>query len=304
MLLSIVMPVYNEEKTFDIVFNRVKKTKIPKGIQKEYIIVDDGSTDNTRKILEKYKKEKQVHIYFHPKNLGKGAALRTGFEKVSGDYIIIQDADLEYDPGEYTKLLKPILENKADVVYGSRYLGGEPSRVLRFWHSLMNRSITFLSNMFSDIYLTDMETCYKIFRKELLEYLVLEENRFGFEPEITAKFADLTRSKGIKIYETAIAYHGRTHTEGKKLNWEDGVRAFWCILIYNHTFVAHFSKYIVNGFFITLVQFGCMTLMVRILGFEGYLENIANVISIGHNTSRFLCPALHYYLEISIYFFL
>ena len=281
MLLSVVIPVYNEAQTFEIIFERIKKAKIPRGIRREYVIVDDCSTDKTGKVLEKYQKEKRVSIYFHSKNMGKGAALHTGFEKAKGEYILIQDADLEYDPNEYAKLLGPILKNKADVVYGSRYLGGQPNRVLQFWHSFMNRFLTFFSNMLSDIYLTDMETCYKVFRKNLLKNFSLEEKGFGFEPEITAKFAELSRSQNIKIYEVAVSYHARTYEEGKKINWKDAVRAFWCILIYNHTLMAHLSKYLVNGFFIILLQFASMILLVRLSGFEGDLENLANAISIG-----------------------
>lgn len=229
MLLSIIIPVYNEINTIEAIINKVAETHTP--LTKEIIIIDDLSTDGTRDFLENF----QIHtndtfrFLYHEKNMGKGAALRTGFDAATGDLILIQDADLEYDPSEYPKLLAPILEGKADVVYGSRFVGSEPHRVLLFWHSMGNKFLTFLSNMFTNLNLTDMETCYKVFRKEVLSKLDLRENRFGIEPEITAKVSKLN----CRIYEVGISYSGRTYQEGKKINWRDGLWALWCILKYN-----------------------------------------------------------------------
>jgi glycosyltransferase involved in cell wall biosynthesis len=199
-------------------------------VQKEIIVVDDCSTDNTKDILEEMNKSdnKDLRIIHHNKNQGKGAALRTGFAAAQGDILVVQDADLEYNPNEYQKLLDPILNGKADVVYGSRFMGGEPHRVLFFWHYVGNKFLTILSNMFSNLNLTDMETCYKAFRKDILSQIVIRENRFGFEPEITAKIAKLD----CRIYEIGISYSGRTYKEGKKINWKDGVWAVWCIIRY------------------------------------------------------------------------
>jgi glycosyltransferase involved in cell wall biosynthesis len=225
MKLSIVMPCFNEIHTIETVVQKVLQIELP--IERELIIVDDYSTDGTRDYLSSLN-SCQVKVIFHELNRGKGAALRTGFAHAGGDLILIQDADLEYDPGEYGKLLKPILENKADVVYGSRFIGGDSHRVLYFWHSLGNRFLTFLSNMFTNLNLTDMEVCYKVFRKTTLDQIKLEEDRFGFEPEFTAKVARLNCS----IYEVGISYHGRTYEEGKKINWKDGVRAIYVILKY------------------------------------------------------------------------
>ncbi|PKL48709.1 MAG: glycosyl transferase [Candidatus Riflebacteria bacterium HGW-Riflebacteria-2] len=228
MKLSIVIPVYNEETTVEKIVDLVLKA--PLSIDKELIIVDDCSSDNTRTIIESRLSSKVAKIIFHEKNQGKGAALRTGFAAATGDIVIVQDADLEYNPNEFQQLITPILEDKADVVYGSRFASGQPHRVLYFWHSVGNRLLTMLSNMFSDLNLTDMETCYKAFRREIIASIEIEENRFGFEPEITAKIA---RIKGIRIYEAGISYSGRTYEEGKKIGWRDGVAALWCILKYN-----------------------------------------------------------------------
>lgn len=227
MKLSVVMPCYNEINTINSVMDKV--LSIPLEIEREIVVVDDCSTDGTREYLQSIKdRDKRINIVFHDKNKGKGAALRTAFKAVSGDIIIIQDADLEYDPDEYRKLIKPIIENKADVVYGSRFVGGECHRVLFYWHSLGNKFLTFLSNVFTNLNLTDMEVCYKVFKKEILEKIVIEENRFGFEPEFTAKISRLN----YRIYEVGISYSGRTYKEGKKINWKDGVRAIYVILKY------------------------------------------------------------------------
>jgi len=221
--LSIVMPVYNETATIQELINRVLDTPF----DKELIIIDDMSTDGTRKILRQMSHE-QVRIFYHDKNYGKGAALQTGFRHASGDIILIQDADLEYDPREYAKLLAPIFDNKADVVYGSRFQGGEAHRVLFFWHAVGNRFLTLLSNMFTNLNLSDMETGYKVFKKDVLKKITIQEKRFGFEPEITAKIARL----GCRVYEVGISYSGRTYEEGKKINWKDGVSAIRCIVKY------------------------------------------------------------------------
>lgn len=228
MKLSVVIPVYNEESTVETIVDLVLKA--PLSIDKELIIVDDCSSDNTRNIIETRLTGKVAKTVFHEKNQGKGAALRSGFAAATGDIVIVQDADLEYNPNEFQRLIDPILAGKADVVYGSRFVSGEPHRVLYFWHSLGNQFLTLLSNMFSDLNLTDMETCYKAFRRETLAGIEIEENRFGFEPEITAK---ISRVKGVRIYETGISYSGRTYEEGKKIGWRDGVAAIWCILKYN-----------------------------------------------------------------------
>jgi glycosyltransferase involved in cell wall biosynthesis len=228
MKLSVVIPVYNEASTVETIVDLV--TRAPLSIEKELILVDDCSTDNTRSIIESRLTGKVARTIFHEKNQGKGAALRSGFAAATGDIVIVQDADLEYNPNEFQRLIDPIIAGKADVVYGSRFVSGEPHRVLYFWHSVGNQLLTLLSNMFSDLNLTDMETCYKAFRREIIANIDIEENRFGFEPEITAKIA---RIKGIRIYETGISYSGRTYEEGKKIGWRDGVAALWCILKYN-----------------------------------------------------------------------
>jgi glycosyltransferase involved in cell wall biosynthesis len=225
MKLSVVMPAYNERTTIRDIVARV--LAVPFDI--ELVIVDDCSRDGTREILAELARDPRVRVILHERNQGKGAALRTGFAAATGDVVLVQDADLEYDPNEYPKLVKPIEDGKADVVYGSRFIGGDSHRVLYFWHSVGNRILTLMSNAFTNLNLTDMETCYKVFRREIIQDLVLEENRFGFEPEVTGKIAAI---KGIRIYEVGISYSGRTYEEGKKIGWRDGVRAAWCVWKY------------------------------------------------------------------------
>ena len=224
--VSIVIPCFNESNSIKDIIKAVIDSPVP---NKEIIIVDDCSNDETREILQQQIGPLVDKIIYHEKNKGKGAALSTGISNVTGDIVIIQDADLEYSPKEYPILLEPFIEGKADVVYGSRFMGGRPHRVLYYWHSLANIFLTTLSNMFTNINLTDMETCYKVFRREIIQSIKIEEDRFGFEPEITAKIAKL----GCRIYEVGISYSGRTYQEGKKINWKDGVHALWCILKYN-----------------------------------------------------------------------
>jgi glycosyltransferase involved in cell wall biosynthesis len=226
--LSIVIPVFNEAATAREIIARVREAPLPEGLAREIIVVDDNSTDGTREILQDCAVDECCKLLFHERNQGKGAALRTGFAHTTGEIVLIQDADLEYDPQEYPKLLAPILAGKADVVYGSRFAGGECKRVLFFWHYVGNKIITTLSNAFTNLNLSDIETCYKVFRKEVLAKIKVEEERFGFEPEITAKIAKL----GVRIYEVGISYHGRTYAEGKKINWKDGLRAIWYIVKY------------------------------------------------------------------------
>lgn len=230
--LSIIVPVYNEEKTVIDILENISKVNLISDIAKEIVVINDCSTDNTEiNILEYIKgnNRKNIKYYKHQINRGKGAAIRTGIEHATGEFLIIQDADLEYDPEEYNILLKPVIKGTADVVYGSRFRGGNPHRILFFWHSIGNNILTFLSNLFTNLNLTDMETCYKLFRTEIIKKIDLKENRFGFEPEITAKVA---RVPGIRIYEVGISYYGRTYAEGKKINWKDGVWAIYCILKY------------------------------------------------------------------------
>ncbi len=231
--LSIVIPVYNEGPTIHLILDKIDEVNLPNGISKELILVNDCSTDNSVEAIEKYMADHpqmDIQFYQHEVNKGKGAALHTGISKATGEYLVIQDADLEYDPQEYHLLLKPIIGGEADVVYGSRFMGGNPHRVLFFWHTIGNKFLTFLSNMLSNLNLTDMETCYKVFKTETIQKISLKENRFGFEPEITAK---ISRIPNIRIYEVGISYYGRTYEEGKKIGWKDGFRAIYCILKYN-----------------------------------------------------------------------
>ncbi len=226
MKLSIVIPCYNEATTIRQIVERVRAAPVP---DKEILIVDDGSRDGTRELLEREIAPLVDRIIYHQVNRGKGAALRTGFAAATGDVVIVQDADLEYDPQEYPRLIGPIVEGKADVVFGSRFMGAEAHRVVYFWHMVGNKFLTLLSNMFTNLNLTDMETCYKVFRREVLSRIAIKEDRFGFEPEITAKVARL----GCVIYEVGISYYGRTYAEGKKIGWRDGFRAFYVIVKYN-----------------------------------------------------------------------
>jgi glycosyltransferase involved in cell wall biosynthesis len=226
MKLSIVIPCYNEKSTIAEILEAVRSSPWP---EKEIIVVDDCSKDGTRDLLQGELRARLDRLVLHEVNQGKGAALRSGIAAATGDFVVIQDADLEYDPQEYPRLLAPMLEGRADVVYGSRFMGGQPHRVLYFWHRMGNGLLTLLSNMFTNLNLTDMETCYKVFRREIIQSIEIEEDRFGFEPEITAKIA----KRGCRIYEVGISYYGRTYDEGKKIGYKDGFRAIWCILKYN-----------------------------------------------------------------------
>ncbi|MBP7407219.1 MAG: glycosyltransferase family 2 protein [Flavobacteriales bacterium] len=230
--LSIIIPAYNEERTIHLILDKVRDVQLHHGIDKEVIIVNDGSTDGTAKAMQEYSTANPgmgIRFIEQPKNMGKGAAIHRGIKEATGEYLIVQDADLEYDPREYNELLRPVVEGFADVVFGSRFMGHHPHRILFYWHSIGNRFLTSLSNMFNNLNLTDMETCYKLMRSDIAKGLDLREQRFGFEPEVTAKLA---RVKGVRIYEVGISYYGRTYAEGKKIGWKDGFRAIWCIVKY------------------------------------------------------------------------
>lgn len=231
--LSVIVPAYNEEKTIGIILAKLAEVQLIGGFDKQIVVVNDCSKDNTIAAVEAFCKENPsvyIKLVSHAVNKGKGAALHTGIKEANGDYIVIQDADLEYDPNEFNLLLGPVVNGFADVVYGSRFMGGRPHRILFFWHSIGNKMLTFMSNALTNLNLTDMETCYKLFRADIVKGLTLKENRFGFEPEVTSK---VSRVKDVRIYEVGISYYGRTYAEGKKINWKDGFRAIYCILKYN-----------------------------------------------------------------------
>lgn len=234
MTLSIVIPAFNEAKTIHLILTKIKSVDLIHDLKKELVVVDDCSQDDTPGAVQQFQhanKELMIRYLRNEKNKGKGFSLARGLKTATGDFVIVQDADLEYDPEDYNKLLKPMLENKADVVYGSRFMGGSAHRILFFWHSIGNKFLTFLSNAATNLNLTDMETGYKLFRREIIQQISMCENRFGFEPEVTAKIAKI---KGIRIYEVGISYYGRTYEEGKKINWKDGLRAIYCIIKYNY----------------------------------------------------------------------
>lgn len=279
MKLSIILPVYNEKDTILKVLDALKKANVC-GLEKEIIIIDDCSVDGTRQILENLK-EKNVKVLYHTKNQGKSAALKTGFSSVTGDIITIQDADLEYDPNELEKLLMPIINNEADIVYGSRFMQNKrPDNAYKI-HTLANKFLTFLSNIFSGLKLTDMETCYKVFRHEVVKDIEIEEKRFGFEPEVTAKIASKIRKYKYKIIEIPISYNPRSYLQGKKIGFKDGIEAIWCIIKYNDSFIATFFRYAISGIIAALTQFFLMVIFVEIFLMRTILlQNIANVLSI------------------------
>ncbi len=280
MKVSIVIPVYNEIHTLSIILEKVEKAPLLTGLEREIIVVNDCSNDGTTELLLTLSKEGR-HIFHHDVNKGKGAALRTGYKHCSGDIVIIQDADLEYDPEEYPKLLKPIVDGSADVVYGSRFMGGEPHRILYFWHSVGNKLLTLASNMFSDLNLTDMETCYKVFRKEIIQQIDFKEERFGIEPEVTAKVAELARNENISIYEVGISYYGRTYSEGKKIGLIDAFCAGWCIWKYNFSTAAKVIKYLSHGMIVGITQLMVLFLLSKDFSFTTLFDlNVINLLSV------------------------
>ncbi len=279
MKVSVIIPVYNERETFLELLSAVKKAPVS-GMEKEIIIVDDCSVDGTSGLLKNLSDD-NVKVFFHKFNQGKGAALKTGFMAATGDVIIIQDADLEYDPNEYEKLLQPILTSQAEIVYGSRFLEKGSGKTAYSVHKIANRFLTAFSNFFSGLKLTDMETCYKVFRSNIIKALDIEEKRFGFEPEITAKIAGLVRSGKAGIKEVGISYKARSYDQGKKIGLKDGVRAVWCIVKYNDSRTAFFFRYGISGICAAISQYLSMVLLVGYMGFGTlFLQNMANVISI------------------------
>ena len=291
--LSIIIPAYNEGNTIHLILDRIKAVKLINDIQKEIIIVNDCSTDNTEESIRNYIGSNStlgIQYVKHEVNMGKGAALHTGINNATGEYLIIQDADLEYDPEEYNKLLKPVVEGFADVVYGSRFIGGQPHRILFFWHSIGNKYLTFLSNMFTNLNLTDMETCYKLFDTKIIQSITLRENRFGFEPEVTAK---ISRIPKIRIYEVGISYYGRTFEEGKKISWKDGFRAQYCILRYNaqRSPILQFLIYLFIGGVSALLNLLLFLLLIKFLP-----------VPIATLTAFYSAAILNYWLCILILF--
>lgn len=292
MKLSIVIPVYNEKKTIIELLKIVENSELPLGVEKEIIIVDDYSTDGTRELLKDINGETKK-VFFHDVNKGKGAALRTGYAKCTGDVIIVQDADLEYDPNEYSKLITPIIKGEADIVYGSRFAGGQKRRVLYFWHSVCNKVLTLISNIFTDLNLTDMETCYKAFKREVIEKITLEEDRFGIEPEFTAKMAALVKIEKLQIYEVGISYKGRSYEDGKKIGFKDALRALWCIWKYNSTYIAKTIKYAVHGIIVASFQIALMWIFVSSL-------NLKTIQSL--NTANIICTELALLLAFILHY--